>query len=303
MSGHECPDGGACHHNCAPGRCFRVSHAEPLSGVFPDDRWPTSLLAIHNAPPEPMPATCPDEDPLARDPFDQDPRPTLDTFCACGRRAEDCDGSRRGCQERTPLPRVEVARKTDPIPPITVTPPASDIAGELARHIRDNLARLAAEPDLPARLISPVRGTLDMAERLVEAVALLEEQHEHMGERLQAANMLGHRRALALSLRCTELNTSEQARAELADLLKKHQAQPTPIIVPDVPLVPVYSINELARAITERITEKLAAEPLLRLLDAAREWVACPPDGDLLDELGGAIVDAVEACAGIETAR
>jgi hypothetical protein len=35
-----CPDDGVCHHVCETG-CFRVSHAEPLSGVFPDDRWPT----------------------------------------------------------------------------------------------------------------------------------------------------------------------------------------------------------------------------------------------------------------------
>lgn len=33
-----CPDGGACHHHCTFG-CFRVAHASPLSGVFPDDVW------------------------------------------------------------------------------------------------------------------------------------------------------------------------------------------------------------------------------------------------------------------------
>jgi hypothetical protein len=34
-----CPDGGACHHQCATG-CFRVEHCEPLSGVFPGNTWP-----------------------------------------------------------------------------------------------------------------------------------------------------------------------------------------------------------------------------------------------------------------------
>lgn len=36
-----CPDGGTCHHGCALGaECWRVPNAEPLSGVFPDNKWP-----------------------------------------------------------------------------------------------------------------------------------------------------------------------------------------------------------------------------------------------------------------------
>lgn len=35
----ECPDGGRCHHRCAAS-CFRVKTCSPLSGVYPDDRWP-----------------------------------------------------------------------------------------------------------------------------------------------------------------------------------------------------------------------------------------------------------------------
>lgn len=36
---NRCPDGGTCHHDCQ-GACFRVQHCSPLSGVFPNDRWP-----------------------------------------------------------------------------------------------------------------------------------------------------------------------------------------------------------------------------------------------------------------------
>lgn len=43
---HKCPDGGYCHHGCAE-RCWRVSAAGPLSGVFPDDEWPASVIAEH----------------------------------------------------------------------------------------------------------------------------------------------------------------------------------------------------------------------------------------------------------------
>lgn len=279
-----------------PGEWSKLMAVLPGGGVFSPERADEILRECGAGP---LPATWPGEAPLTtQEPF---VRVGLD---AAAQLVDQLDATRASAG-LPPLPRVEVARKTDPIPPITVTPPASDIAGELARHIRDNLARLAAEPDLPARLNSPARGTLDMAERLVEAVALLEEQHEHMGERLQAANMLGHRRALALSLRCAELNTSEQARAELAELLRRHQqdtAHQTPIIVPDVPMVPVYSIDELARAIAERITEKLAAEPLLRLLDAARAWADCPHQTAACEELQ-TFLDAMHACQNIRTGR
>lgn len=44
MTEHRvCPDGGACHHGCDVG-CWRVNSAEPLSGVYPDDDWPASVL-------------------------------------------------------------------------------------------------------------------------------------------------------------------------------------------------------------------------------------------------------------------
>lgn len=47
---NACPDGGTCHHMCgasitAP--CFRVLSCLPLSGVFPEDRWPDATLKVH----------------------------------------------------------------------------------------------------------------------------------------------------------------------------------------------------------------------------------------------------------------
>lgn len=39
-----CPDGGTCHHDCGS-RCFRVDCCAPLSGTFPDDKWPAHVLA------------------------------------------------------------------------------------------------------------------------------------------------------------------------------------------------------------------------------------------------------------------
>jgi hypothetical protein len=37
-----CQDGGTCHHDCGTrDKCWRVDHAEPLSGVYPGDEWPT----------------------------------------------------------------------------------------------------------------------------------------------------------------------------------------------------------------------------------------------------------------------
>ena len=39
----ECPDDGACHHHCTT-RCWRVDHCEPLTGVYPGDRWPVELF-------------------------------------------------------------------------------------------------------------------------------------------------------------------------------------------------------------------------------------------------------------------
>ncbi len=39
-----CPDEGTCHHECGHGPCFRVLSCEPLSGVFPGDRWPSYVV-------------------------------------------------------------------------------------------------------------------------------------------------------------------------------------------------------------------------------------------------------------------
>ncbi len=38
-----CPDGATCHLDCGD-ECWRVEHTAPLSGVFPDDRWPDDVL-------------------------------------------------------------------------------------------------------------------------------------------------------------------------------------------------------------------------------------------------------------------
>lgn len=40
-----CPDGGKCHHKCAPAECFRVQCCGPLSGVYPNDEWPDDVRA------------------------------------------------------------------------------------------------------------------------------------------------------------------------------------------------------------------------------------------------------------------
>lgn len=43
-----CPDGGACHHECAErhGGCWRVWNAGPLSGVFVNDVWPSDVRDV-----------------------------------------------------------------------------------------------------------------------------------------------------------------------------------------------------------------------------------------------------------------
>lgn len=51
----RCPDDGYCHGSsidagsepCAPGACYRVRHAGPLSGVYPYDRWPDAVKRAH----------------------------------------------------------------------------------------------------------------------------------------------------------------------------------------------------------------------------------------------------------------
>lgn len=41
----KCPDGGTCHHDCpTAGSCFRVLACEPLSGVYPGDKWPKDVI-------------------------------------------------------------------------------------------------------------------------------------------------------------------------------------------------------------------------------------------------------------------
>jgi hypothetical protein len=46
MAKKECPDGGACHHNCTD-QCFRVRYCKPLSGVYPNDEWPDEVKKAH----------------------------------------------------------------------------------------------------------------------------------------------------------------------------------------------------------------------------------------------------------------
>lgn len=41
-----CPDSGKCHHACRSW-CFRVVNAGPLSGEYPDDKWPAEVVAYH----------------------------------------------------------------------------------------------------------------------------------------------------------------------------------------------------------------------------------------------------------------
>ena len=45
----SCPDEGACHHFCEAGPCFRVLACGPLSGVFPDNRWPQEIVSAEKA--------------------------------------------------------------------------------------------------------------------------------------------------------------------------------------------------------------------------------------------------------------
>lgn len=42
----RCPDGGYCHHECER-YCFRVFCCSPLTGEFPDDRWPNEVKEAH----------------------------------------------------------------------------------------------------------------------------------------------------------------------------------------------------------------------------------------------------------------
>jgi len=42
----KCPDGGTCHHECKD-KCWRVSYCGPLSGVFPNDDWPSDIKIEH----------------------------------------------------------------------------------------------------------------------------------------------------------------------------------------------------------------------------------------------------------------
>lgn len=40
-----CPDEGTCHHGCET-KCWRVTNAEPLSDVYPDDEWPEHITFL-----------------------------------------------------------------------------------------------------------------------------------------------------------------------------------------------------------------------------------------------------------------
>ena len=44
-----CPDDGRCHHGCGEAPCFRVGFCGPLSGVYPNDQWPTEVTAAEAA--------------------------------------------------------------------------------------------------------------------------------------------------------------------------------------------------------------------------------------------------------------
>lgn len=41
-----CPDGGYCHHECDGPYCFRVAACGPLSGLYPDNRWPEWIVEL-----------------------------------------------------------------------------------------------------------------------------------------------------------------------------------------------------------------------------------------------------------------
>lgn len=41
-----CPDDARCWHECETG-CFRVTTCGPLSGVYPEDRWPEEVVHAH----------------------------------------------------------------------------------------------------------------------------------------------------------------------------------------------------------------------------------------------------------------
>jgi hypothetical protein len=44
-----CPDGATCHHRCLDA-CFRVDSCGPLSGVYPEDRWPEIIHQVYGSP-------------------------------------------------------------------------------------------------------------------------------------------------------------------------------------------------------------------------------------------------------------
>lgn len=46
-----CPDAGKCHHECTVG-CWRVRHVGPLSGHYPHNEWPASVLSLEPQEPD-----------------------------------------------------------------------------------------------------------------------------------------------------------------------------------------------------------------------------------------------------------
>jgi hypothetical protein len=63
QSDQMCPDMGVCRHNCQT-TCFRVTHCEPSSSIFPGDTWPLDPahqkpVPIAFPPPVALPATLP----------------------------------------------------------------------------------------------------------------------------------------------------------------------------------------------------------------------------------------------------
>jgi hypothetical protein len=53
MDRRRCPDGGACHHQCTAGECFRVRFCAPLSlAGFPGNDWPDDIREQYGKQPQ-----------------------------------------------------------------------------------------------------------------------------------------------------------------------------------------------------------------------------------------------------------
>lgn len=99
----KCPDKGTCHHDCGD-RCFRVVCCGPLTGVYPDDRWPAEVAAQHRGTQEEEQQELPP----------QVWRPALGLYplTAAGDQAEDNDRAALEEAEAYELDRQRTADKT-----------------------------------------------------------------------------------------------------------------------------------------------------------------------------------------------